>query len=95
MTALTAEPHGHFNEKDPLAPGAPLQPSASPERAEESAAEKRRRGRTDDRGDTSPHDLRPLPARGTWETQRVPHQRPISERSPAHPLEEDAARPPG
>lgn len=75
--ALTAEPHGHFNEKDYLAPGATLQPTASPEGAEESAAEKRRRGATDNRTDTSLL-FKPFPARGTWETQRVSDVPPVT-----------------
>lgn len=69
--ALTAEPHGHFNKKDYLAPGTILQPTASPEGAEESAGEKRRRGATDNRADTSPLLWKIFPVRGTWETQRV------------------------
>lgn len=94
--AFTAEPHGHFNKKDYLAPGTILQPTASPEGAEESAGEKRRRGATDNRADTSPLLWKPFPARGTWETQRVSAVPPATDlrAGPAHPFTEDMARPP-
>lgn len=77
--ALTAEPHGHFNEKDYLAPGATLFSPKHLRKGQESEGEKRRRERLTTELARPLLLSKPFPERGTWEMQGVIRAPPVTD----------------